>query len=111
MQYFVKKLYNLVITYGETERLTNGVDFRGEICGIRGMVHLPYLYYGQPTVDANVVWCVKECPSFTGTQICLYDIDHFSFTPFCYVQLASDQIGRTCLPREPINRATIDSLL
>ena len=57
------------------------------------------------------MWCVDKCPSFTGTDICLYDIDHFTTTPFCYVQLATDQVGRMCLPKEPINRASIDALI
>lgn len=52
LRFYLFKL--LVVAYGDTNRLPNGIDFRGEICGIKGLVHLPYLYYGSPTQDINL---------------------------------------------------------
>lgn len=101
----------LVIVFGNSDRLSNYLDFRAEICGVDGLVHLPYLYFGSPSQDTKVAWCVDQCPQTTGTKICMYDIDHFTVTPFCYVQMKCDQIGRFCMPNEPVNRVELESHL
>lgn len=75
----------VLFSYGNIYRISNGYDFREEICGIEGLINLPYLYYLQPSVDMNVAMCVDQCPTSTGVDICLYDIDHFTMTNFCYV--------------------------
>lgn len=98
----------VVISEGSIIRLSNGLDFRGEVCGDDGLVNLPYYYYGSPSKDINIGWCVEECPVTTGRKICMYDIDHFTVTPFCYVQMTSIKVGRYCIPTEPINRVYVD---
>lgn len=79
-------LHGIVLfSLGNLDRISNGYDFREEICGINGLVNQPYLYYLEPSVDLNIAICVSECPTSTGLDICLYDIDHFTVTNFCYV--------------------------
>jgi hypothetical protein len=48
---------------GRVERLTRGSDFRAEICGVKTLKERPYQYFPNPTVDINVRFCVKKCPS------------------------------------------------
>ena len=96
---------------GDTRRLSSGVDFRAEICGSEALIDKPYQYFLTPTKDLNVALCVHQCPNTTGKQICMYDTDHTTPTIFCYVQMSSDQIGRVCLPQEPVTRAFVDQAL
>lgn len=35
-----------VMSMGDPSRLSNNSDFRGEVCGVGGLVNLRYLYYG-----------------------------------------------------------------
>lgn len=79
----------VLFSYGDINRISNGYDFREEVCGVKGLIKLPYLYYASPAKDINVAFCVESCPTTTGLNICLYDIDHFTKTPFCYVQMTS----------------------
>ena len=48
---------------GAARRLTNGIDFRAEICGVGKLKHLKYQYYPVPSNDINVKFCVESCPA------------------------------------------------
>ncbi len=56
---------SLYIAYsdGRASRLTRGMDFRSEICGLNKLKDYPYLYFFQPVIDINVAQCVKQCPT------------------------------------------------
>lgn len=49
----------IVLTNGSVNRLSSGMDFRGEICGVGSLQDRPYLYYANPSIDKNVAWCVR----------------------------------------------------
>jgi hypothetical protein len=107
-----------VLLEGAPERLSNGNDFRAEICGTGKYSNRTYQYFANAIIDVSVSFCVKECPSSTGQTICLYDtkgIDYPNDDPyyakFCYVQLRSDPLGKYCIPKEPINRSKVDVFL
>ena len=95
------------IQQGTSLRLQGGLDFRAEICGVGGLRHRPYLYYANALIDDNVAWCVQQCPPHSGGQICMYDTDHTTITPFCYSQMQSEKLGRYCIPKEPSNRDVV----
>lgn len=67
---------SVVMIGGVPDRLANGMDFRGEICGIDGLKLRPYLYYAGPVEDIQVAWCVRQCPPSSGRDTCMYDTDH-----------------------------------
>jgi len=48
-----------VMTGGNPDRLANGMDFRGELCGIGALSNKPFLYYAGPVIDMQVTWCVR----------------------------------------------------
>ena len=50
---------------GAPARLTNGLDFRGEICGSKKLKLRNFIYFAQPTLDLNVAFCVESCPEST----------------------------------------------
>ena len=92
-------------------RLINGMDFRGVICGVDKYSDKPYLYFVNPVLDINVAICVKSCPQSTGNKICLYEKDGFTKTGFCYTQMQTSYSGKYCLPLEPVNRLIVDDFL
>lgn len=129
--YFPALLLNSILTLvfkdGRAARLTNGMDFRAELCGLNRLKGLDYLYFFQPTIDINVRQCVSSCPNtsvahfisfsfnetFTkGTPICLYNnTSPVTDTPYCYTQLQSTASGRNCIPVEPVNREVVNNYL
>ena len=44
--------------YDNTKRLSNGYDFRMEICGYDARAELPYTYYLAPEKDIRISLCV-----------------------------------------------------
>ena len=112
IQYLItlSKIY-LVWNSGSFPRLTNGLDFRGEICGLGKLSNFPYLYYPSPVIDTNVAFCVNKCPKTSGQEICLYDVNPNVLTTFCYLQMQSTYSGRFCRPSEPVNRKFVDGEL
>merc|ERR1719284_859476 len=70
--------------YGDFARLTNGIDWLGNVCGSGNTTEYPYLYWCGPPTTVLDAWsgfpsslslklpiCVESCPTDTsGTVFC-----------------------------------------
>ena len=88
-------------TKGNPYRLINGMDYKGQICGInKNVKSKPKLYYLQSGQGV----CVKKCPKSTDVEsfICTYnaqdDLDAIT-DDVAYVAEGYDQVGKDrCSP-------------
>ncbi|KAL4473830.1 hypothetical protein ABPG74_022694 [Tetrahymena malaccensis] len=100
---------------GQPNRLSNGNDFRGDICGVGILQDRQFQYFAAATIDLKVSICVTKCPQTTGQSICLYNLQGIIYPDewqnFCYQQLACDNLGRYCMPKEPLNRQAVEAYL
>ena len=65
-----------VINDGAPVRLSRGYDFRGAVCGQGGLIHLPYMYWPNPSV-IDFSLCIDTCPKYyIRDYYCVYKNDH-----------------------------------
>lgn len=52
----------IVLKEGKPVRLSNGYDFRSEMCGHGLFANKPYLYFANPVTDIRIGFCTDKCP-------------------------------------------------
>jgi hypothetical protein len=94
---------------GDIDRLGHGSDFRGEVCGIKGLYNRTYAYYPTPS-DPTIALCMNSCPNKVVSQsVCYYDTDHTTLLPVwgCWDSIPCTSFAYYCFPQGEAYRKSV----
>jgi len=101
-----------------TQRLLNGIDFRGNICGVGTLKERKYQYHPDPYNEVMLAMCIEKCPIVSGGDICLYNTQGQSLdghelnrNKYCYIELECLTRQKFCMPFDFVLRDIVETAL
>lgn len=91
------------------QRLTNGEDFNGLVCGVSaGVQGKPYLFWLDPVGAPDLTWCMGACPSSdSGSVTVLLNGKNQS-----YALYKTTTVFRYCMPQQnSVNASAVSAAL